>query len=321
MSVVDPEKDARIAEYVASHAGSDYQEYLLGCDDRFANYSVNRFCHSTDGIIFGLVTDTDVSALAKLVNLEWDTRCFGFKVAKLANLFGNQAESKATLLEEVKAYARAEGVKLLTCRVAYDDFSSLHALEEVGFRIVDAMNIFLWDSQGSTSKDQRSNVTPDGVMVSPLKKSDRSTCQALREIAMSTFRHSRLNNDPRFSIAQVRTFYERLLNSFLEKQESLILVARIDDNPAGFVLGAKDVELSEHLAHSLGYLWLVAVDESSAGRGVGQALFEVFLQCFSRQVRFIEVGTQINNYSALNLYARNDLKFVSSLVTLHLWLC
>lgn len=29
MGVVDPKKDARIAEHVASHAGSDYQEYLL----------------------------------------------------------------------------------------------------------------------------------------------------------------------------------------------------------------------------------------------------------------------------------------------------
>ena len=320
MSVVDPEKDTRIAEHVASHAGSDYQEYLLDYDDQFVNYRVNSFCHSTDGIIFGLVTDAEVSALAKLVHLDWDTHCFGFEVAKIANFFGNQTESKATLLEEVKAYARAEGVKLLTCRVAYDDFSSLHALEEVGFRIVDAMNIFLWDSQWSTPGGQRNSVTPDGVMVSPLEKGDWNTHQAVREIAMSAFRHSRLDNDPRFSIVQVRTFYERLLNSFLEKQESLILVARIDDTAAGFILGAEDIELSEHLAYSLGYLWLVAVDEAFAGRGVGQTLFDVFMQRFSRQVRFIEVGTQINNYPALNLYARNGLKLVSSLVTMHLWL-
>lgn len=80
MSVVDPEKDTRIAEHVASHAGSDYQEYLLDYDAHFADYRVDTFCHSASGIVFGLVTDTEVSALAKLVHLECDTRCFGFKI-------------------------------------------------------------------------------------------------------------------------------------------------------------------------------------------------------------------------------------------------
>ena len=80
MSVVDPEKDTRIAEHVASHAGSDYQEYLLDYDDQFVNYRISSFCHSAGGITFGLVTGTEVSALAKLVHLEWDTECFGFKI-------------------------------------------------------------------------------------------------------------------------------------------------------------------------------------------------------------------------------------------------
>ena len=98
MSVVDPEKIARISKYIASRHGSDYQEYLLDYDDKFANYRVNAFCDSATGTAFGLIADTEVSALAKLVHLEWDTQSFGFKVAKLNNLFGDQAESKATII-------------------------------------------------------------------------------------------------------------------------------------------------------------------------------------------------------------------------------
>ena len=220
----------------------------------------------------------------------------------------------------MKEYAHADGVKLLICRVAYNDFSSLHALEEVGFRVVDAMNIFLWKCHGTTPGGYRSFVTTGAALVSPLEKSDWSAQQAVREIARSAFRYSRLKNDPRFFDAQIKSFHERLLDSFLEKEESLILVARIDDELVGFALGARDHDLSRHLSHPLGYLWLIAVDEMYAKRGVGQNLLGAFLQSFCRQVHFIEVGTQINNYSALNLYARNGLKLVSSLVTMHLWL-
>jgi hypothetical protein len=45
-----------------------------------------------------------------------------------------------------------------------------------------------------------------------------------------------------------------------------------------------------------------------------------FLTEMHRRVRLVEVGTQINNYPALNLYYGAGLKCVSALVTLHLWL-
>jgi ribosomal protein S18 acetylase RimI-like enzyme len=318
MPIVDPARDARIADYVAAHLESDYQKYLLDGEPGFVRFKVDGFCDASSGTLFGVAEDTGILALAKLVHLDWDTDCLGFKVAKLADLMGSQAEARATLLHEVITHARSEGVRLLTCRVAYDAFSSIHALGGAGFKLVDALNIFVWDRQSGRLPGQAGDASP--IKIEAQRASDAVMREALTGIAMTAFQHSRLYNDPAFSAAQVETFYGRLVDSLLDDDEALNLVAWVDRQPAGFVLGNTDAALSAYLAHPLGYLWLIAVDPAFAGQGVGQALLERFLRAFSRRVHYIEVGTQMDNYRALNLYARNGLRLVSSLVTMHLWL-
>jgi len=258
-------------------------------------------------------------ALAKVEELDWDTDCFGFKVARVASLFGQDVESKTRLLERIKADARAVGVRLLTCRVAYRNFTSLHALEAIGFRMADAMNILLWDRRwGQQQRGHDRNA--DGIVVRELEPRDDETRQALRGLSGTAFSTGRVANDPAFSPAQVARFYERLCESSLNDRRALILVAWMDGRPAGFVLGDEDDEIKRNLGVSLGCLTLIAVDEASAGRGVGRALVRAFLQRMQSRVELVEVGTQIDNYPALNLYTGLGLKLVSSLVTFHLWL-
>ena len=99
-----------------------------------------------------------------------------------------------------------------------------------------------------------------------------------------------------------------------------MLVSRKNDKIVGFALGTEDTVLKKYINTSLGYLWLIAVDDAVAGQGIGQRLLQAFLKKISNRVQLIEVGTQMNNYKALNLYATRGLKMMSALVTMHLWI-
>ena len=317
MHLISPRDDPRIAEYVATHRGSDYREYLLDYDPSFVRYRVDTFLSPDAGRVFASFGPRGVSALAKLTHLPWDTDCLGVESAKVASLFGGE-EEKVTLLGEVVQQASDEGFGLLTCRVAYDDLSSVHALERTGFRLADAMSIFLWDTERQRPGPHQPPTLGE-VAIDRVEGCDEATVKALQRIAASAFSCSRIANDPQVPAARRTSFHTRLLSSFVGHADVLVLVAWRGGEPIGFAVGAGDPELRTCLSRTIGYLWLIAVDEACAGQGVGQALLAEFIRTFSQEASLIEVGTQVNNYPALNLYARHGLRLVSSLVTMHRW--
>lgn len=312
--------DPQSVEWVARRPASDYQEYLA---EYVADFTPHRLAMWRDGPgrLVRLGSRQHPQALARVVAQPWDTACLGLDVARIALLAGADTTVKQRLLEDIKRQARACVTRLLTCRVGHHDLSSLHALEAAGFRTMDVMSIFLGDQarlDGCRSRPAHSD--PADTEIHLLEDPDLDTRRTLRALAAGAFRHGRVANDPTFTPQQVAAFYGGLFESDLEADGSVLLVARRGGRIVGFVLGGEDLALRRHLDLALGYLNLIAVDPVLTGQGIGCALVREFLTEMYRRVRLVEVGTQINNYAALNLYYGAGLKCVSALVTLHLWL-
>jgi ribosomal protein S18 acetylase RimI-like enzyme len=318
VSVLEPPYDPAIIQHVSTQPCGGYQEYLGSLDARFSDARVERFCGPDAGILFSRVIGKNISALATMRVMDWDSELFGFGVAAVGSLCGSNSEGKATLLEEIIGFANDHRIRLLTCRIAYDDLTSLHALESTGFRVVDAMSVFLWDRGRN---DAITDPSPEylDLEIRTVDGCDPETLAAIREMAADSFHHHRMRNDPNVSGQQATRYTRKLASSILSTSDSHTVEGWLDGKPAGFVIGAPDRALNRHLDHPIGYLWLIARDPS-APKGTGTWLLRSFLQSFSKQVCFIEVGTQIDNYPALNLYARCGLQFVSSLITMHRWL-
>ena len=310
----------QVLEWGSRRPALDYQEYLA---EQVADFTPHRLATWRDGPgrLVRLGSQQHPQALARVVEQPWDTACLGVGVAQIALLAGADTTVKHKLIEEIKRQARAHATHLLTCRVGYHDLSSLHALETAGFRTMDAMSIFLADQArlaGGLESPSYSGLGDSEIRL--LEDTDVDTRRTLRALAASAFRHGRVANDPAFSPQQVAAFYGGLFESDLEADGSVLLAARRAGRIVGFVLGGEDFALRRHLDLALGYLNLIAVDPALAGQGLGRALMRAFLTEMHRRVRLVEVGTQINNYPALNLYYGAGLKCVSALVTLHLWL-
>ena len=308
----------RLNKYVSSNIGSDYQHYLTKYDNNFINYKIIDFCDSSKAKLFGNIVNSEISALGRLLPLEWDSTIFNFKVAKITDLYGTRFSEKLALIKEIIVFAKNDGYKLVTCRVDAGDIFSIHALEEVGFKWVDGMNIFLCDSDEKQFESSSGSQTDENIGV--LKNKDFDSLKKIKELVLTFSKKGRLHNDPRISSNQVKDFYLSLFESLVKENRPLMLVSRKNEKIVGFALGTEDTVLQKYLTSSLGYLWMISVDETFTGRGVGQRLFQAFIKKFSNKMQLIEIGTQMNNYKALNLYARSGMKMISALVTMHLWL-
>lgn len=320
--IESPAKNARIVEFVKSSGGSDYQEYLARFDEGFREAEVLRIFDVRYDLTLCQFAEETVAALLHFERLEWDTETLGFGVGRIAALLGKEAVDKKNLLDEVAVHARERGIKLIQCRVAYRDMTSIHALEAAGFSAVDAMNVCLWDKEASAVQigESRALKAECDITVSPAVRGDEREREVLRELSQSAFTHSRLHNDSAFSKAQCDRFYGNFLEGILNNPSSVSLVAREKDVPVGVIAGVPDDMLAKRLPAGLGYVSLVAVSDRHRRRGIGGALLHSFVEEFSSRVRFVEASTQMDNYAALNLYARGGFEFVSSLVTFHKWL-
>lgn len=295
-----------------------YQDYLSEYITEYDEWRRNpssipagkRFIREHDG---------QLAAEMSLLDLEWDTECFGFRVCRLDILQAAQAKPLEELLNDIRHYALSHDIRLITCRIPYSAGLPRRICEKVGFQLVDVMNIFLGHTHTvpKTTNHNGRHIPIESIGRSTLSQEDQ---QAILRIGSQAFTHGRINNDPTLSEDHTRRFYNKYMNSCLNNDHLLILVARIEGRVAGFVIGEFDDRFHRNNQPLLGYLKLIAIDSELRGRGIGQRLMHDFWLAMSRRTKLIEVGTQVDNYKALNLYAACGLKPVSSLITFHLWL-
>ncbi len=315
MAVVDLASESSLAQYVAEHAQTDYQRYLAAHDSGFSHARAATI--AGPGELFGRL-DGARSAAVKLVPEPWDTRWVGHSTAHLIPLAGTDRVTQAEAVREALDEAREQGIELLTSRLAYDAFDWIHTLERAGWSLVDAMAIFLWDR---TAPRPATPVRHPELRISPFHPRDNpAALPKIRALGRLAFAYSRWRNDPRVPAAAVDACADALIDTLLARPDAVCLVGWNGRDPVSMAVGAPDEEISRHLAQPLGYLWTIAVDPAHAGQGLGREMLEAFFEAASPSMRFVEIGTQLNNHAAVTLYGRAGLPVVSSLVTLHNWL-
>ena len=85
--------------------------------------------------------------------LAWDTDQFGMAAARLdgsgsSGILPRIASAKTQLLRDVLAECREAGIRHLSARVDTGDFTTIHALEEAGFELIDGIQTFRLSLKG-----------------------------------------------------------------------------------------------------------------------------------------------------------------------------
>lgn len=237
--------------------------------------------------------------------LEWDTEQFGMAAARLDLLeaSGPYAEARAgkqRLLSSVMDRCREAGIRHLTARVDTGNFTTIHALEEGGFELIDGIQTFLLPVNGNHA------AMPSGTR--PFEPKD---LPEVLEIGRTAFVFDRFHADPALSPAvadQVNENWTR--NCCLGKAADAVVVAEEEDRVASYVTCRTESQARR------GIIILVATAEWARGRGVARRASSAALYWFAGQgMESVEVGTQLRNIPAARLYESLGFRLIRTSLT------
>jgi GNAT superfamily N-acetyltransferase len=239
--------------------------------------------------------------------LDWDSDFFGVPAGRLEGLWRDTAvpayEAWAELVEALLMRAAELGLVFLDARIAAEELALAQALEAGGFRLVDALTIYLRDLRGET----RLAPQPCAIDVEAF----------LRE-ALAEMQWGRLFADRQVPRAKAEEFYLRTSLHYLDRG-AMPVVLFAGGDPAGLAIGVADDDSSRLAGRRLGELWLFIVAPHHRGKGLGQRLFNKFCAEFASLVDLVEIGTQIQHGAANRIYRGAGAQPVAHALTFHRW--
>jgi RimJ/RimL family protein N-acetyltransferase len=237
--------------------------------------------------------------------VEWDTEQIEMQAARLDALEASGSYSevrarKGELLALVLDQCRQSGILHLSARVGAGDLTTIHALEEAGFELIDGIQTF------EIGLDSNTIVPPPGTRLFELKD-----LPDVLKIGRTAFVFDRFHSDPALAPAvadRVNESWTR--NCCLGTAADAVLVAEEAGHVATFVACRVDRQAGH------GIIILVATAEWARGRGAARRTSLAALHWFAGQgLHTVEVGTQLRNVPAARLYESLGFRLIRTSLT------
>lgn len=234
----------------------------------------------------------------EILSLKWDTKHFEVESARI-NLFKEVSE------QDKKDILRcSEKNEFLTIsNFNNNNINNIWIGEETNSFLVDTNVQFSKVISHSIYKENSNNIYITNNL--PINHD-------ILEIAKDSFVTSRFLNDPYLSSEKASlVYYNWSLNSF-NKNDKYFILYKSHGTVIGFLLFTVEKNIC--------IIELIAIDKKFQNENIGSELvsnLENYL--FTKEIFHIQVGTQINNISAISFYCRLGFRFSSSSSIYHWW--
>ncbi len=250
-----------------------------------------------------------LQGLAGWRSLPWDSQVLGCPSGSVGGLWaeGDYAEQCSRLkmvLRACIADAEGHGVRFLSTRLPEGALAALHAVEAVGFRIIESFLTF-----GRQTADEIPFVSKSDFYIRLAQPGEMETVAA---IAYRAFESFRLRVDPQITELRARHSRREWVRNGFKGRAEAIYVAEVEQELVGFVLLR-----SKREAEKVGEIELIAVEPAFHGRGIGKALVTEAIRHYQGQTSEIQVGTQAKNLRAVGLYTRMGFSVIRSELSFH----
>lgn len=258
-----------------------------------------------------------LQALACWRFLPWDSQVLGCPSGSVGGLWAEgdyaaQCHRLETVLKACIADAAVRGVYFLSTRLPEGELAALHAVEAVGFRIIES---FLTFGRKTTNEIPfvRSE-TRDGGPDFHIRLAQLDEMEPVASIAYRAFQSFRLRVDPQIPESRARHSRREWVRNGFKGRAEAIYVAASKNRLVGFaLLRSKTGAMNE----KIGEIELIAVDSAWQGRGIGKALVVAAIRHYQGKTSEIQVGTQTKNLRAVGLYTRMGFSLVRSELSFH----
>jgi dTDP-4-amino-4,6-dideoxy-D-galactose acyltransferase len=234
--------------------------------------------------------------LGRCEYLEWDSRFFGLRIARLT-----EPRLTSASVAAARSWCRTNQIECLYFLADSDDSETVMLAEANAFQLVD-IRLTLERGLG------------DGIEPAPaVRPFQPADAAPLRAIARVSHRDSRFYHDPRFTPQQCDALYEAWIERSFGGWADAVFVAQWQGAPVGYI--------SCHLASpKAGSIGLVAVDQGHQRRGLGRQLVAAALEYFRQNGRSqATVVTQGRNVASQRAYQRCGFLTQSVQLWYHCW--
>ena len=241
--------------------------------------------------------------------LPWDSQILGCPSGSVGGLwaegcYAEQRHRLETVLNACIADAEDHGVRFLSVRLPEDAIAALHAVEAVGFRIIESFLTFGRKTAGEIPFNGGSDfhvrlALPDEM-------------ETVTSIAHRAFESFRLRVDPQIPESRARHSRREWVRNGFKGRAEAIYVSESENRIVGFALLR-----SKAGTEKTGEIELIAVDPAFHGRGLGKALVAEAIRHYQGKTSEIHVGTQAKNLRAIGLYTRMGFSVIRSELSLH----
>lgn len=262
-----------------------------------------------------------LQALAGWRFLPWDSQVLGCPSGSVGGLwaegcYAEQYHRLETVLKACIADAEDHGVQFLSARLPENAIAALHAVEAVGFRIIESFLTFGRKTAGEIpfvrSTCSRNGETRDGGSDFHVRLVQPDEMEAVASIAYRAFQSFRLRVDPQIPESRARHSRREWVRNGFKGRAEAIYIAESENHLAGFVLLRSKVDMEK-----VGEIELIAVDPAFHGKGIGKALVAEAIRHYQEKTSKIQVGTQAKNLRAVGLYTRMGFAVVRSELSFH----
>lgn len=233
------------------------------------------------------------------IRLPWDSYHFGISIGRLL-----PSSLSAADLEKALRTADSATIRCLYW-LSEEDESQLELAQQEGFKKVDVR------VQLGLDLDSRSHPADEVINIRTAAESDLGP---LRALASRSHRNTRFYTDGAFPAHRADALYAAWIERSFHDPSQQVFVCGLLGEPTGYIA-------SRVSGTDVGVIGLIAVEESSRGKGLGAALVRRAIRWFSdREVNRAEVTTQGNNQAAQRLYEGLGFETTTTSVWLHRWL-
>lgn len=241
--------------------------------------------------------------------LPWDSQVLNYLSGSVGGLWtdGDYTERCYRLETVLKACivdTETHGVRFLSIRLPEGALASLHAVEAVGFRIIES---FLTFSRKTTSE-----IPLDGGSDFHIRLAQPDDMEMVASVAYRAFQSFRLRIDPQITESRARHSRREWVRNGFKGRAEAIYVAESEKRIVGFVLLRSKTDTGK-----TGEIELIAVEPGFHGKGIGKALVARAVRHYRGKTSEIHVGTQAKNLRAVGLYNRMGFSLVRSELSFH----
>jgi RimJ/RimL family protein N-acetyltransferase len=262
----------------------------------------------------------DIVGVATLERLSWDTRHFGIKMARIGYLISGGSHDRESfvkdrLLSAVLDLCKKEEITFISAKPDVRDLSSIHCLEENGFRLMSTYQNYLLDKEFHVPKGTAGK---ESLCVNrPFEPKDLS---AVLSLAKGAFRVSHFYADRRLSRSRCDDLYVEWARKSCEGYVTETLVIEVDNHPAGFATFDIDESFSQFMGVKLGRFILCTIAPDFRRKGVFASHVDQAADYYLKKVDLIDIEIPVDNWRASHPWSQVGSRVVHSRHVFHRWL-